>query len=107
MAEAEHRQIWGKQLLQLHHIIGIATYVDQGVTDANVVNAPENLITLCYFCHKEWHTFAEPLELDFKAWMARQPVFNEMGRTPPEKPLDDGPAKFMRKARLKNSTELL
>lgn len=99
--------MWGKQLLQLHHIIGISTFVDQGVTDPNIVNNVENLSTLCYFCHKEWHTFAEPLQLDYREWMQKQPVFDLMGRTPPAQPLQNGQSMFKRKARLKNSSKLL
>ena len=50
MDQDEHKQMRGVSLNK-HHIIA--------VRDGGHPTDPENLATLCYFCHQEWHEFWE------------------------------------------------
>jgi HNH endonuclease len=97
MHVSEHRHKWEKSSLQLHHKMPISECVDRGILDPKFVNSPKNVITLCYFCHREWHTFAEPLQMPFDAWMGREPVFDQFGREPLGESLDTPADKFRRK----------
>lgn len=99
MHVSEHKHKWGKQLLQLHHVKPISQCVDEGMTDPDFVNSHENVDTLCYFCHREYHTFAEPLEVPYLEWRATEPVFDRMGRESLGDSLDTPADKFRRKAR--------
>ena len=80
MHVSEHKERWGKSLMQLHHIKPIATCVDEGQLDPDWVNSTENVDSLCYFCHREFHTFVEPLEVDYEEWKQTPSVFDQMGR---------------------------
>lgn len=54
ITQAEHAPLKGK--LQLHHVVAIR--------DGGHPTDPSNLLTLCYFCHREWHTwFERPADL--------------------------------------------
>lgn len=99
MHVSEHKHQWGKQLLQLHHVKPIATCVDEGLLDPEIVNGPENVDTLCYFCHREYHTFAEPLEVPYLEWRSSPPVFDQMGRVSLGDSLDTPADKFKRRSR--------
>lgn len=50
MCAEEHNQL-GHGSLQRHHLIAIR--------DGGRADDPANLCTLCYFCHREWHTWWE------------------------------------------------
>ena len=49
MSQEEHAPLKGK--LQVHHAVPIS--------NGGHPTCPSNLFTLCYFCHREWHTFWE------------------------------------------------
>lgn len=59
--------------LDLHHIRSISDCVDAGVTDPDVVNINENLHTLCYWCHREWHTYWETFRPDYDKYFNATP----------------------------------
>ena len=99
MHVSEHQHKWGKALLQLHHVKPISQCVDEGQTDPEFVNSHENVDTLCYFCHREFHTFAEPLGIPYLEWRATESVLDRMGREPLGDSLDTPADKFKRKAR--------
>jgi predicted HNH restriction endonuclease len=99
MHVSEHNHRWGKGLMQLHHVKPISECVDEGILDPEVVNSKENVDSLCYFCHREYHTFAEPLGVPYLEWKAQRPVFDQMGRQSLGTSLDKPEDKFRRKAR--------
>jgi predicted HNH restriction endonuclease len=99
MHTSEHRHAWGKGLLQLHHIKPISECVDEGILDPDFVNSPDNVDTLCYFCHREYHTFAEPLKIPYLEWRAKPPMFDQLGRVSVGDSLDTLADKFKRKSR--------
>ena len=70
MTLAEHNAL-GKGKLQLHHIIPIR----QAVSAANTA---ENLHTLCYWCHSEWHKFWECADRSYQDFMAAAPFFQSL-----------------------------
>ena len=59
----EHLQI-KRGPLEKHHVVPIV----QGGHPSD----PSNMLTLCYFCHKEWHTWWERSS-DWPAYMAAEP----------------------------------
>ena len=59
--------------LELHHIKSISDHVDDGVTDPDVVNVQSNLHTLCYWCHREWHTHWETFNPDYDLYFQSPP----------------------------------
>ena len=100
MHASEHKNKWGKGLLQLHHIKSITQCVDEGILDPQVVNSMDNLDSLCTFCHKEWHMYAESLGLiAYDDWKKTKSVFDQMGRVSCGTSLDTQHDKFNRKAR--------
>lgn len=99
MHVSEHNHRWGKSLMQLHHIKPISKCVDEGIVDPEFVNSHENVDSLCYYCHREYHTFAEPLEIPYLEWKSTPSVFDQMGRESLGTTLDTAADKFKRKAR--------
>lgn len=99
MHVSEHKNQWGKGMLQLHHIKPISQCVDEGILNPQWVNSKDNLDSLCYFCHREWHTFGEPLGMNYLEWKAKQSVLDLFGREPLGDSLDSPADKFNRKAR--------
>jgi len=65
MDQEEHTRL-DRGKLNKHHVIA--------VRDGGHMTDPDNLYTLCYFCHKEWHTWWEALGHDCSAYMAAQPA---------------------------------
>lgn len=65
MTEEEHRS-FGNASLQLHHVIALK--------DGGHPTDPENLITLCKFCHDWWHKYCEPFDRDWDEFMTSEPV---------------------------------
>jgi len=53
-----------RDLLDIHHI--------QAVMDGGS-NEPENLITLCNVCHREWELAEMTLEVPFATWLPLPP----------------------------------
>lgn len=96
---SEHKNKWGKGLMQLHHIKSISACVDAGILDPEFVNSIANIDSLCYFCHKEWHTFAEALGKDYEQWKQTESVMDQMGREDLGDSLDTAHDKFNRKTR--------
>lgn len=99
MHVSEHNHKWDKKLLQLHHVKPISVCVDEGILDPNFVNSHENVDTLCYFCHREYHTFAEPLQIPYLEWRQTESVFDRLGRQSTGTTLDTAEDKFKRKSR--------
>lgn len=71
MTQEEHAPLKGR--LQLHHVVAIR--------DGGHPTDPSNLQTLCYFCHREWHTWWErpvPLAspLPWLSFMSSPPYWN-------------------------------
>ena len=100
MHVSEHKHKWGKGGLQLHHIKSITQCVDEGILDPQVVNGEANMDSLCTFCHKEWHMYAEALGLQsYEEWKRTESVLDRMGRVSCGTTLDTQREKFTRKAR--------
>src|SRR5574337_75133 len=51
--------------LECHHIIPLRQ---------SGTNEDDNLITLCYVCHREWEVFEEGLTTPFTEWLALPPL---------------------------------
>ena len=99
MHYSEHMYHWGKGLMQLHHVKPINVCVDEGILDPDFVNSKENVDSLCYFCHREYHTFAEPLGIPYEEWKRSPSVLDQMGRVSLGDSLDTQADKFKRKTR--------
>ena len=79
MTDYEHRQYAGGQL-EKHHVVALR--------DGGHPTDPSNLHTLCYFCHKEWHTWWEG-EYQWTTYMATAPYWQAVPKTSaPHKPRD-------------------
>ena len=61
MTQAEHTPLRGS--LNKHHAVPVR---DGGSSD------PSNLLTLCHYCHREWHTWWED-NYEWQAYMAAKP----------------------------------
>ena len=72
MTVEEHNAL-GKSKMQIHHIESIK---DKGMA----ANAESNYVSLDYFCHREWHTFWEPLGLDWEDFMKATPFLDQLKR---------------------------
>ena len=64
MSLEEHNAL-GKGQLQMHHV--------HAIEDGGDPVDPENIHTLCYFCHKEWHTYWETFHPDYGEFMQAPP----------------------------------
>ena len=65
MTQAQHEEL-GRGSLQLHHIVPLS--------EGGHPTDPENLITLCAWCHKDWHQFAEELGATWDEWWPLEPL---------------------------------
>ena len=63
---------YGRQL-ELHHIKSLKDCVDEGLKDKNWINSYDNLHTLCYWCHKEWHGWWEIFRPEYEAYFKSPP----------------------------------
>lgn len=64
MTQAEHEQL-GNRSLQQHHIVALK--------DGGHPTDRSNLITLCKFCHDDWHKFAEKFDVPWDEWWEEEP----------------------------------
>lgn len=72
MTAEEHKTL-GKSSLQIHHVEAIREVGSRA-------NRADNYVTLDYYCHREWHTFWEPLGLSWEDFMADTPFREQLIR---------------------------
>lgn len=72
MTVEEHKAL-GKSNLQIHHVEAIK---DVG----SAANREDNYVSLTYWCHREWHTFWEPLGLSWEDFMEAVPFREQLIR---------------------------
>lgn len=73
MTQEEHNAL-GRASLQIHHIRPIR---ELGME----ANNPENYHTLCYWCHREYHTFWECADRKYEDFFEAEPFFNTVRNT--------------------------
>ena len=80
---------WGNSIMEVHHIKSL---IDGGTNDE------DNLVTLCFECHEEWHR-RECQEITFNDWMQEVPtyVYSAIGL---------GKDQYLKKAMLCNIDEM-
>ena len=71
---AEEHRDFGYSSLQLHHIVPLS--------EGGHPTDPENLITLCKFCHDHWHKFAEVFDVPWDEWWAEEPIHRRYWKRP-------------------------